>query len=185
VVPLAENWWFWLLVAVTLAAAVAFSGRYRTLAAASRRAAVRRGLVELPSGQALRRPSGRFWDDVSWVVLLSGAWVVLGPWTWDYAGTDGAIETDVVTGGLVIVVALAGIVLPALWALELIAGLWLVVAPWLVGYGDANGPVGLNDTGAGVLIFAAAVAALSAAQRSLRPSPGGKAIGRLRRPPKG
>jgi hypothetical protein len=183
VVPLAESWWFWVLVAGTIVAAALLSRRYRALAAATRRGAVRRGLVELPRGKALRQPSGGFWDDVSWLVLLSGAWVVLGPWTWGYDGAAGAIETDVVTGVLVIVVALAGTAFPALWALELLAGLWLVLAPWLVGYGDADGPVGLSDTGAGVLIFALAIAALAAAQRTLRPSPAADAIGRLRRSP--
>jgi hypothetical protein len=109
---------------------------------------------------------------------------VLGPWTWGYDDDAGAIATDVVTGGLVIVIALFAIVFPGLWALEMIAGLWLVVAPWLVGYGDANGPVGLSDTIAGLLIFAVSIAALSSAQRALRSSPGSKAIGTLgRRPP--
>jgi hypothetical protein len=183
VTPLAENWWFWVLVAVTIGAAALLSARYRTLAAAARRGAIRRSLVELPRGKALRRPSGGFWNDVSWLVLLSGAWVVLGPWTWGYDDAGGAVGTDTVTGALVIAVALAAIVFPALWTLELVAGLWLVVAPWLVGYGDANGPVGLSDAAAGVLIFAVAIAALSAAQRALRPSPGTNAIGRLRRPP--
>jgi hypothetical protein len=183
VVPLADNWWFWVLVAVALALTVALSGRYRSLASAARRSAVRRGLVELPRGQALRQPSGSFWDDLSWVAPLAGVWVVLGPWTWGYDGAGGAIETDVLSGGLVIVVALAAIVFPALWTLEMIGGLWLVLAPWLVGYGNENGPVGLSDAIAGVVIFAVAIAALAAAQRALRPSSGGTAFGTLRRPP--
>lgn len=182
-VPLSDNWWFWLLVVAALAAAVGFSRRYRSLAAAARRGAVRRGLVELPSGRALRQPSGSFWDDLSWLALLAGIWVLLGPWTWGYDGAAGAIETDVASGTLVMVIALAAIVFPALWTLDMIAGLWLVLAPWIVGYGDANGPVGLSDTLAGALIFAVAIAALSAAQRALRPSGGGRAIGRLRPPP--
>jgi SPW repeat-containing protein len=182
VVPLAENWWFWVLVAAALAAGFTFSGRYRALAATARRGAVRRGLVALRPGQALRRPSGGFPDDLSWLMFPAGAWVVVGPWTWGYDGADGAIATDVVTGALVIVIALAAIVFPALWTLEMVAGLWLVLAPWLVGYGDANGAVGLSDMVAGVLIFTLAIAALSAAQRALRPSPGAGAIGRLRRP---
>ena len=183
-VPLAENWWFWALAAVTIGAAACLNGRYRALTAAIRRGAVRRGIGELPRGQALRQPSGRFSDDVSWVALLAGAWVVLGPWTWGYDDATGAIATDVITGALVIFIALAAIVFPSLWALEMIAGLWLVVAPWLVGYGDHDGPVGLSDVGAGIVIFAVAVVQLSAAQRALRSSPGAGAIGRLRRAPR-
>jgi hypothetical protein len=112
-----------------------------------------------------------------------GAWVVIGPWTWGYDDAAGAVATDVITGTLVIAIALGAIVFPSLWALELLSGLWLVVAPWLVGYGDTNGPVGLSDTIAGILICAVAVASLSAAQRALRPSPGAGGIGRLRREP--
>jgi hypothetical protein len=182
-VPLAENWWFWVLAGLMIAAAARLSARYRALTSAMRRGAVRRGLVALPRGKALRRSSGGFWDDVSWLVLLAGAWVGLGPWTWGYDDAAGAIETDVVSGALVIGIAVAAIVFPALWTLELITGLWLVLAPWLVGYGDTDGPVGLSDTTAGVLVFAVAVAALVAAQRALRSSPGASAIGRLRRFP--
>jgi hypothetical protein len=182
VVPLAENWWFWVVVAAALAGGFAFSGRYATFAAAARRAAVRRHLVELPEGKALRRTSAGFRAELSWLVFAAGAWVVLGPWTWGYDGARGAIETDVVTGALVIAIAFAAIVFPALWTLELVAGLWLVLAPWLVGYGDANGPVGLSDTLAGLVIFAISIAALSAAERALRSSPGSGEIGRLRRP---
>jgi SPW repeat-containing protein len=181
-VPLAENSWFWALVAGALALIVALSGRFRSLAAAARQGAVRRGVVELPRGQALVKSTASFWDDLSWLALLAGAWVVIGPWTWGYDDAHGAVATDALTGGLVIVFALAAIVFPAMWSLEMIAGLWLVLAPWLVGYGDAGGPVGLSDTIAGLVIFAVAIGALSAAQRALRPSRGAGAIGRLRRP---
>jgi hypothetical protein len=184
VVPLAGNWWFWVLVAASLAAATALSSRYRSLTAAARRGALRRKLVELPRGHALKQPSGGFWEDLSWLALAAGAWVILGPWTWGYDGVSGAIATDAVSGAAVIVIVLGAIVFPALWALELLAGLWLVIAPWLVGYGDANGPVGLSDVAAGVLICAIAIGSLSAAERALRPRGGGTAIGRIRPPPR-
>lgn len=183
--PLAGNWWFWALVATVLAIAGGLSGRYRSFAAAARRGALRRGLVELPAGHGLRRPSGGFWGDLSWLALPAGAWVILGPWTWGYEEVSGAVETDTVTGACVIVIALGAIAFPALWTLNLFAGLWLVVAPWLVGYGDANGPVGLSDAATGVLICALAIVSLSSAERALRPtSGGGKAIGRIRPPPR-
>jgi hypothetical protein len=176
---LADDGWFWALSSAVLLAAIALSGRYRTLTAGARAAAVRRGLVQLPRGQTLARSPRGFWSDLSWLALLAGAWVILSPWIWGYDDVDGAIAADVVTGLVVIVLALAAIVFPALWALNLLAGLWLVVAPWIVGYGDANGPVGLSDTIAGLLICTVSIACLAASQRAVRR--GGTAIGRIRK----
>jgi SPW repeat len=180
-VSLASHWWFWVLAATLLAGVAAASRRYRELAIAVRRAALRRGLVRLPTGQVLDQMVPGFWTDFSWLAVPAGVWVVLGPWIWGYDQAAGAVPTDAVTGAIVIVVALAGLVFPALWSLNLVAGLWLVVAPWLVGYGDSSGPVGLSDTVAGALVFAAAVSGLAAAERTLRP--GGTAIGRIQRRP--
>jgi SPW repeat-containing protein len=177
---LAQNWWFWALAVAALAGLAGSSGRYRLLAARLRRAAVRRGLVDLPPGRALAHSAGGFWSDLSWLVLYAGAWVILSPWIWGYEEVEGAIATDAITGAAVIAIALAGIVFPALWALNILAGLWLVTAPWLVGYGDANGPVGLSDTVAGLVIAATAIATLAAAERRIRPGGGPGAIGRIR-----
>jgi hypothetical protein len=135
--------------------------------------------VEVPAGRTVRSRSEGFWSDVSWVALVAGVWVVVAPWTWGYDGEDGAIATDVITGGLVIALSLAAIVLPGFWALVLLAGAWLVIAPWIVGYGDANGPVGLSDTIAGIVICAVAIRSLAASQRALRPGDS-RAIGRIR-----
>jgi hypothetical protein len=175
---LADEWWYWLVVAGVLLGAAALNGRYRALAAELRASAVRRRLVELPPGRSIRsRPAG-FWSDISWISFAAGAWVVLAPWTWGYDDVDGAIATDVVTGVIVIALTLAAIVFPALWALVLLAGAWLVIAPWVVGYGDANGPVGLSDTTAGIVVCIVAVICLAASQRALRPGDS-RAIGRI------
>src|SRR5688500_11389786 len=176
---LADEWWSWAIAGTLLVAAIAFSGSYRTLAARGRAAAVRRGLVEFPPGSAIRSAPSAFWSALSWVVLAAGVWVVLSPWIWGYENVDGAITTDVVTGGVVIALTLAAVVFPALWALVLFAGMWLVIAPWIVGYGDAHGPVGLSDTVAGILICAVAVASLVTSQRALRAGDS-RAIGRIR-----
>jgi hypothetical protein len=177
---LADEWWYWALVATVLAGAFSFSGRYRVLAAKARAVAIRRGLVELPPGHTLDRAPRGFWSDLSWVALVAGLWVLVAPWTWGYQDVDGAIATDVVTGAFVIAVSLGAVVFPALWVLDLFAGLWLVIAPWIVGYGDANGPVGLSDTIAGIVISAVAIASLASSQRALRPGQAGGA-GRLQR----
>jgi hypothetical protein len=169
----------WMLAAALMALAAAFSGRYRAFAARTRAAAVRRGLVKLPPGHSLGRAPRGFWSDLSWLALAAGGWVVASPWVWDYEHAEGAIAADVVTGGAVVALALAAIVFPALWAINLLAGLWLVTAPWFVGYGDANGPVGLNDTIAGILICAVSITCLAASTRSLRPGEA-RAIGRIR-----
>lgn len=177
---LAGHWWFWTLAAAALVAAAALSGRYRSLAARVRSAALRRGLIQLPAGRSLDQAPRGFWADLSWLAIPAGVWVVLGPWTWGYEDVGGAVATDALTGGAVIALALGGTVFPALWSLNLLAGLWLVTAPWLVGYGDANGPVGLSDSITGVLVSALAIASLSVAERALRP--GGRAVGRIRPP---
>jgi hypothetical protein len=176
---LADNWWFWALVALVLVGAIASRDRYARGVARLRRAALGLGLIALPPGQTLAG-GARAGRDVSWIGLLAGIWVVLGPWIWGYDDVDGALATDAVTGGLVIGLALAGTVFPALWALNVLAGLWLVVAPWLVGYGDANGPVGLSDTLAGIVIAAVALAVLAEAERAVRPGAGPGPVGRIR-----
>lgn len=175
---LADEWWYWLAVAGVVLGAAALSERYRAWAARLRASAVRRGLVEVPAGRSIRSRAQGFWSDISWVALVAGLWVVLAPWTWGYHGEDGAIATDVVTGGLVIALTLAAIIFPGLWALVLLAGAWLVIAPWIVGYGDANGPVGLSDTFAGIVICVVAILSLAASQRALRPGDS-RAIGRI------
>jgi SPW repeat-containing protein len=177
---LAGEWWYWVVVAGALLGSVALSGRYRASAARLRAGAVRQRLVEPPPGRTIRsRPAG-FWSDVSWVALAAGVWVVLAPWTWGYDPVDGAIATDVVTGGIVIVLVLMAIAFPALWALVLFAGAWLLVAPWIVGYGDAHGPVGLSDTAAGIVICVVSVMSLATSQRVLRHGDS-RAIGRIPR----
>lgn len=178
---LADEWWYWVVVAGVLLGATALSGRYRAWAARLRASAVRRRLVELPAGRSIRIRAEGFWSDVSWVAIVAGVWVVLAPWTWGYDSEDGAIATDVVTGGIVIALSLAAIVFPALWALVFLAGAWLVVAPWIVGFGDANGPVGLSDTAAGIVICVVAVISLATSQHALR-SGDSRAIGRIRPP---
>jgi SPW repeat len=175
---LAAHWWFWVLAAALGACSLALSRRYPALVLRVRRFALRRRLVTLEPGQALRAPSSAG-HDPSWLVLPLALWLGASPWIWGYDGEPGAIASDLVTAAVVLLLGLAAIVLPALWALETLAGLWLVVAPWLVGFGDANGPVGLSDVACGVLLTAVAIAALVAAQRQL--TRGSSAVGRLRR----
>jgi hypothetical protein len=180
-VALAGRWWFWAIVAALAGAMIAFGRRYPELAARARRAAVERGLVSMPSGQRLGSTAGGF-PDLSWLALPVALWVIAAPWIWGYEDASGAIATDVATGAVVVMVALAAVVFPALFSLVLVAGLWLVLAPWIVGYGDANGPVGLNDVVAGILLCVPAVSGLAAAERQALTSRGG-GTGRVRRPP--
>jgi hypothetical protein len=178
-VNLAGQWWFWVVAAAVLALAAASSGRYRALVRNLRRSAVRRGLVELPAGRTLESGDQGFWSNLSWLGFPAGAWVILSPWIWGYEGVEGAVTTDAATGGVVIALALAGIVLPALWALNVLAGLWLVTAPWLVGFGGHDGPVGLSDAVAGLVIAAVALATLAAAERQITQGGGPRVVGRV------
>ena len=176
---LAGHWWFWIVTALVLGAAALSAFRYRELAAAARRSVLARGLVEPGPGRRVETEPGGFASDLSWLSLLIGAWVCLGPWIWGYDDVSGAIATDVVTGALVIAVTLAATMIPSLAALNVLAGTWLVVAPWIVGYGTEHGSVGLSDTLAGVAIAALAIGALVSASRRLAPGESGP-IGRIR-----
>jgi hypothetical protein len=177
---LADDWWFWALAAALTALSALGSSAYRRLAARARRVAVERGLVDPGQGRRLDPQPASFWGDLSWVNLLLGAWVVLSPWVWGYEHVHGAVATDVLTGGVVVALTLAGTVFPSLHAVNVLAGLWLVVAPWAVGYGNEGGPVGLSDVVAGCLISALAIASMASAARRVAPGPP-SAIGRLRR----
>jgi SPW repeat len=178
---LADKWWFWAITGALAAAAALGSARYRAFVARARAQALARRLVEPGAGRRIDTRPGGFWSELSWLSLLTGAWVVASPWVWGYDDVDGAVTTDVVTGGVVIVLTLAGIAFPPLNALSVVAGLWLVVAPWMVGYGDEGGPVGLSDTLAGVMIAALGLAALTAASKRIVAG-GEMPIGRVRRP---
>jgi hypothetical protein len=178
---LAHDWWFWLLTGGVVAASALAAGRLRKINAAVRRVAIQRRLVEAGSGQRVDTSAGGFWSDLSWVSVLLGAWVVASPWIWGYDDVDGAVATDAVTGGAVVLLTVAGIVYPSLNALTLLAGTWLVVAPWIVGYGSEDGPVGLSDVIAGIAIAALGVAALAAASRRIIPG-APMPVGRVRRP---
>lgn len=175
---LSDYWWFWLLVATVVICAAVSTPRYRAFVSLARRYALRRGLVQLPPGHTLENRARDLPGELSWLSILAGLWVALGPWIWGYQDASGSIATDVVTGALVIAFTLGAIVFPAISALNVLAGLWLVLAPWLVGYGDANGPVGLSDTLAGLVVCAVAIASLAAAERAA--GPGQRAIGRIR-----
>jgi hypothetical protein len=179
---LAENWWFWALTGAVVGAAAIGSARYRSSIVRTRGKVLDRGLVEPGVGRRIDTRTGGFWSELSWLSLLIGAWVVASPWIWGYHDVDGAVAADVVTGGIVIALTLAGIAFGPLNSLTVVAGLWLVLAPWMVGYGDAgDGPVGLSDTIAGVVISALGLAALT--QASKRIVPGEEMpIGRVRRP---
>jgi SPW repeat len=177
---LAAHWWFWVLAGLVAGGAAVASGRYRALAAAVRRAALERRLVEPPPGRRIDTGVGGFASDLSWLLVLLGAWVALSPWIWGYADVSGAPVTDLVTGVAVTALGIAGIVFPSLNALLVLGGLWLVTAPWLVGYGSEGGPIGLSDTLAGVAIAALALAALTAAGRRVAAEPT-MPVGRVRR----
>ena len=97
-----------------------------------------------------------------------GLWVCASPWIWGYDDVDGAIAADVVTGAAIAVVSLAGVVFPALLALNVLAGLWLMTAPWLVGFGTDVGPGRPQRHVAGVATCALALRGMSAATRRLR-----------------
>jgi hypothetical protein len=178
--PLYEEWWFWALVVAAIAGAVALEPAYRRAVAQARESALRRRLLAPGPGARVSTEPGPRWSEASLPSVLVGAWIVASPWIWGYADVDGAVTCDVVTGGMIMLVSAAGVLFPALLALNLLAGLWLVTAPWLVGFGTEGGPVGLSDVLAGIAVCVLALRGLSEAGRRLRGAQPG-AIGRVRR----
>lgn len=177
---LAEQAWFWALVAAVVVALAAGEPRWRRVASDIRAGALRRRLVREGAGQTVETTPTGPWSEPWLPGLLVGVWVCASPWIWGYEDADGAVTTDIVTGCAIASLSLAGIVFPALLALNLLAGLWLAVAPWLVGYGDDGGAVGLSDTLAGVVTCGLALWGMSAATRRLRAGPPGP-VGRMPR----
>jgi hypothetical protein len=178
---LSDRWWFWALTALVVALVVRTEPRWRRAAAAVRARALRRRIVAEGAGAAVEQREAGPWSEVWLPGFAVGLWVCAGPWIWGYDDVDGAIVADVVTGGAIAALSIAGVVFPALLALNVLAGLWLVTAPWLVGYGDHGGPVGLSDSVAGVVTCALALRGITVATRRLRAAAPGP-IGRVQRP---
>jgi hypothetical protein len=176
----ADRPWFWALVAAMVAALVLSEPWWRRMAAAVRAGAVRRRIVAEGAGRAVETAPAGPWSEPGVPGFLLGLWVCASPWVWGYEDADGAVATDLVTGGAIALIFLAGIVFPALLALNLLAGLWLAIAPWLVGYGNGGGSVGLSDTFAGIATCGLALRGLSVASRRLRAAPPGP-VGRIPR----
>ena len=176
----AEHWWFWAAVGALAAAIVATEPRWRRAAVGVRAAALGRRLVAEGAGLTFERGGEGRWSEPWLPAFVVGVWVCASPWIWGYDDVDGAIAADVVTGAAIAVVSLAGVVFPALLALNVLAGLWLMTAPWLVGFGTESGPVGLSDTFAGLATSVLALRGMTAATRRLRSADPGP-IGRVPR----
>jgi hypothetical protein len=176
----AEQWWFWAAAGGLAVAIVVTEPRWRSAAASARAAAVGGGLVAEGAGLAIDRSGDGRWSEPWLPAFVVGLWVCASPWIWGYDDVDGAIAADLVTGAAIAVVALAGVVFPALLALNVLAGLWLTTTPWLVGFGTDSGPVGLSDTLAGLATGVLALRGMTAATRRLRSARPGP-IGRVPR----
>ena len=132
------------------------------------------------AGLTVERGGEGRWSEPWLPAFFLGLWVCASPWIWGYDDVDGAIAADVITGTAIAAVSLAGVVFPALLALNVLAGLWLTTAPWLVGFGTNSGPVGLSDTLAGIAVSALALVGMTAATRRLRSAEPGP-VGRVPR----
>src|SRR5688500_1217530 len=128
---LAEHWWFWAGSGAFAAAILATEPRWRTAVAGVRGAALRRRLVTEGAGLTVDRGGEGRWSEPSVPAFLVGVWVCASPWIWGYGDVEGATAADVITGAAIAAVSLAGVIFPALLALNVLAGLWLMTAPWL------------------------------------------------------
>lgn len=78
----------------------------------------------------------KHWQDVANFVL--GVWLALSPWALGYQGDATAMSTAVITGVVLMAVALGAIFEPRAWEewTQALIGLFLIASPWLLGFDD-------------------------------------------------
>lgn len=105
---------------------------------------------------------------------MLGLWLVVSPFALGYGVVGGWFTghgNEVLTGVVVVVVALTGAMAPAdaWWAgpVTAAAGAWLAAAPWLVGYREQVDPTAatVNDVVVGCAVAALGVAVAAATRR--------------------
>jgi len=78
----------------------------------------------------------KHWQDVANFVL--GLWLALSPWAIGYQGDATATSTALVTGVVLMAVALGAIFAPRAWEewTQALIGLAVMASPWLLGFND-------------------------------------------------
>ena len=96
------------------------------------------------------------WQD--WINAVLGAALFVSPWVLGFAQAGGvAVWSAWILGGAILIVALAGQLIPAAWgeALMLLFGLGSIASPWAFGYSADSRPM------SSAVIIGALVAVLS------------------------
>ena len=78
----------------------------------------------------------KHWQDVANFVL--GVWLALSPWALGYQGDATVMSTAVITGVVLMAVALGAIFVPRAWEewTQAVIGVFLIASPWLLGFND-------------------------------------------------
>ena len=96
------------------------------------------------------------WQD--WVNAVLGLGFIASPWILGFADTHGlAARSAWILGAAILIVAVAGALVPAVWeeALMLLLGICSIASPWVLGYSADSRPV------SSAVILGALVTALS------------------------
>jgi SPW repeat-containing protein len=101
----------------------------------------------------------------SWLNAILGVWLIISPWVVGYAGHSAALWNTLITGIVILLVALAASRTadssPS-W-LNVALGVWLIVSPWVLGYSLLEAATA-NDVVLGVIVgMLALVASLAKA----------------------
>lgn len=80
----------------------------------------------------------KHWQDP--VNALLGAWLILSPWAVGFSDHALATLNFVVTGALLLAVAVGAIIVPKAWEewVEAALGVWLIASPWVLGFTDTS-----------------------------------------------
>lgn len=79
----------------------------------------------------------KHWQDP--VNALLGAWLVISPWALGFQDLTLATATFVVTGVLLVSLAVNAVLLPRAWEEWAAAalGVWLIASPWVLGFASS------------------------------------------------
>lgn len=89
----------------------------------------------------------------SWLVAILGIWLIISPWVVGFAGQEAAFWNTLITGIVILLVALgaARSASSSTSWLNVALGIWLIVSPWVVGYSFLEAATA-NDVVLGVIV---------------------------------
>ena len=120
---------------------------------------------------ATTMPAQRAHAQVQWGSggdMVAGVWLIIAPFTLNYAANGGSVANDVTVGIIVLLLAAARVMgnnYRVSWPswLNVVLGVWLIIAPFALGYPSGSGAM-YNDIILGIIVTAFALTSAIPAQ---------------------